>query len=184
MTTQPFWADPVEGDAWDVCQLGGEWLPGLCEVKTTVKRDVKIKKAKGKGGASMEDQGNDVATGTITLKMWTSAQWTELLRILPTIQPRRPEGAKDPLELVHPEPNAKAVTQVFVDEIPPFDKDDKGLMTVTFKFTEWCPAPKPVKAGKKAAKTQTPTPEEALIHHTMTDIDIMTQNLLRSTGAA
>jgi len=151
---QPFWDDPNESLAWDHAVVGGELLPGLCVVKTTVKRDIQLKKAKGKGGQTSEDQGNLAATGEIRMRIWTRAQWNEWLRILPTIQPRRPEGPKDPLEIIHPEPNSKSVSQITVDEIPPYEgPDEKGILTVVMKFKEWTPAPKPVKAGSGAAKS-------------------------------
>jgi len=158
MTAQPFWADPIGGFAWDYAMIGGEWLPGLCVVKTNTKRDVQLKKAKDRSGQSLEDQGNLNATGTITMRIWTDPQWQEWLRIFPIIQPRREGGAKDPLEIIHPEPNGKGVKAIFIDEIPGYPPPEKGILTITMRFVEWKPKPKPVTTGSGGARSDARLP--------------------------
>ena len=139
-------------DEWDSVKLGGEWLPGVWDVKVTTKRDVQLKKSKDKSGETMEDQGNVSADVVLTGQLWTAAQWREWLRIMPAIQPRRPDAAKEALELVHPEANSKGVTAIVVREIPPYGKD-KGILTITLNAVEWQPAPKPVKKGSGGSKS-------------------------------
>ncbi len=150
MAGQPYWEDIDGADAWDFPIIGGEVMPGICVVKTNVKRDVKLKKSKAKSGESLEDQGNKAATGTITMQLASRPQWDEWQRILPVIQPRRADGIKDPLEIVHPEPNSKNVTQIFIDEIPGYSPPAKGILTVTMRFKEFVPKPKKVRTGGSA----------------------------------
>lgn len=142
----PWWAD--SDLSWDILILGGEVWPGVCTVATTVKRALDKQKIKGSDGANLVDQGYEPAPVKITLRLWLREQWTELERLLPTIHPRTKGGVRQPLQIVHPEPNLKGVHQVYVEEISPITVE-KGLGTLTLSCVEWFPEPKPAKQKKK-----------------------------------
>ena len=152
MATQLFWDEPVGADYWDLCILGGEVLPGIAIVETDVQRKIDIKPIKGQDGGSLTDEGYKNAPVTITLQIWKEWQWNEWQRIQQNFHPRTKGGARDPLEIVHPEPNSKGVSQVYVQQLPPI-RISKGVGTITLKCIEWFAKPKPKKTGKGYAKS-------------------------------
>ena len=152
MATQLFWGEPNGAFLWDLCILGGEALPGIATVGTTVARKLDIKEVKGQDGGELDDQGYKNAPVTITLQLWEEWQWEEWQRIVPGFHPRNKGGSRDPLEIFHPEPNSKGVTQVYLSEIAPI-RIENGIGTITLKCVEWFSKTKTKKAGNNSARS-------------------------------
>ena len=49
----PSWED--DSKAWATCRIGGDLLPGTCEVSGSVALDIDVKKSKGKDGAVLQE---------------------------------------------------------------------------------------------------------------------------------
>jgi len=147
----PSWID--DADAWDRVGLADFYLPGICTVSgLEIARDIDVKKTKGSDGATMTDNGIDPAAFSITMHM-TAEEWPMWLAVLPKVHPRRPGGAREPMAIRHPEPNALGITNIYVKTIKVSPPSPRGGYTVTLGVIEWFPAPKPV---KKAAGKGTP----------------------------
>ena len=163
MGAQPFWVDEGgDEQAWDFCWLGEDLLPGLVEVEAGKSRDVDVQKNKGTDGAALSDDGYVPAAVTITLRMWTREQWAAWQDVYPKIDPQRPGGLRQPLSIVHPEPNHRGIDTIYVTSISGSSPRRGGVKTETIECLQWFPAPKPVKKSTKpkpppnAGGTETP----------------------------
>lgn len=149
MPSAPFWGgDTIEESAWNFCWLGEDLLPGIVEVTCPKTRSVDVKKQKGTDGAELEDTGYEPAKVTIKLKITDAEQWEAWLAVLPKIDPQKPGGLRQPLAILHPEPNSMGVTTVYVTTIsgdPPTARSGK---TITIECLQWFPAPKATKTSK------------------------------------
>jgi len=164
MGQSPFWVNyenESDEDAWGTCALGEVWLPGIAVVKVgKIERDIDKKKAKGKSGGTMTDNGYKPATVTIKLKLWTKEHHDWWLRILPKINPRREGATKDPFEVRHPGVMELGLGPMFVSAIDPGDPPSaKSGRTIIIYCEEWFDKPKAVKKGTgkpKSAATASP----------------------------
>lgn len=158
-----YWADNTL--LWDTLILGGEVWPGVPTIETTLGRAVDEQRVKGSDGAFLVDQGYDPAKIKITIRMWLEEQWREYQRLLPSVHPRTKGGVRSPVQIAHPEPNSKGVTQIYITGIGPL-LIDRGLGTATLDAIEWFPAPKPAKTSTKSKVPkdggQIPSPQDVL----------------------
>lgn len=146
----PSWIE--DPDAWDRVQIGDFYLPGLCTVMGLESGiDVDVKKTKGKDGATSEDNGIDPAKFDIEVHLIDDEDFRSWLSIFPKINPRRPGAARQPLEVVHPEPNLLGISQIIVKNIRCGVPSARGGKKYTLQCQEYFPAPKPV--NKSKAKT-------------------------------
>ncbi len=146
---QPSWIENPE--AWNTVVLGPATLPGICTETSRKGREVDFKKAPGFDGGTDTDRGSTPAEVTIEVQL-TARDWPVWQVVLPQIDPNRAGAASSPLEIVHPEPNARGIRAVRVLDIvgnPPTARGGKGY-TITCR--EWFPAAKPAKPqAKKSA---------------------------------
>ena len=142
----------VDAKLWDECIVGGNKLPGLCKLSGTgIARKLDKKNPKGKDGATLTDEGNQLGGITITQRIWTDEQWEETQRIFPLLQPRRPGGPRQPQSFYHPLSEFLGIRRVYVEKVPvPSHDSGMGMLTLTYQLTEWVPAP--VKTKKNTAK--------------------------------
>jgi hypothetical protein len=148
---QPGWEDE---DAfgpyfWDSVMLGGLPVPGECRVKCPLKRDVDKKKAKGKCGGTITDNGEDMTSVTITTQL-TSPQWKLFQDLLPKIWPRKKGGKRSPVSIEHPKTFACGIDEVYIESVDIGDPEN-GRITVTIECTEWLIAPKDAPKPKPSA---------------------------------
>jgi hypothetical protein len=143
-----YWDDRDDPLAWDTLLLDGEVWPGIAEISGAgVSRKIDVKKAKGQDGATIKDEGYQLAKLTITITIYSEYQWGELQRLLPTVHPRRKGGSRTPMAITNPQANLLGVTQIYIDKIsyPTKPKAKDGLCSIVMSAIEWAPAPKPVK---------------------------------------
>jgi hypothetical protein len=144
-----FW-DPVpttaEGplfpeDPWDVCILGGEFLPGVVTVRGAPMLSFDKKKAGGVDGATITVNGYLPGPVEIDLLMWTSAQWVHFQAIAPNIW-RRPnkktKASALAVSISHPAFDIWGISQVVVLGVSPPEKGPiEGSRVVKFKCVEY-----------------------------------------------
>lgn len=166
MAAIPYWGDdPDEGEdpearSWDFCWLGDDFLPGLSTVKVSDNgREIQKKKSKGKVGATLTDNGVGPATVTITLRIWTSAQYAAWLPIRKRIDPKNPGAIRAPTRIRHPETDEAQIKGVYVTQIEATPPTANGR-TYTITCTEWFPQPKDVKATQKIKEDGAATNEK------------------------
>lgn len=99
-----FTQDQPITNAWDLCQLGGDILPGIATVDIQKERQTEKKKAADRDGARITVRGIDAASISIQLLIWTPEQLRDLNRLWPILFP--PPGkqpAKPPMfDIQHP----------------------------------------------------------------------------------
>ena len=66
-------------DPWDIVELGGDPLPGICEVKGLAQLELDKKKQKGTNGLTLTVTGYQPGPFEITCTVWTQEQWEFLL---------------------------------------------------------------------------------------------------------
>lgn len=77
----PFWGNAAHvgsnfsDDPWDVVFIGGDPLPGICEVKGIAQLEVDKKKAKGANGSTITVSGYQPGPFEVSVTVWTSDQW-------------------------------------------------------------------------------------------------------------
>lgn len=155
----PYWDRRDWADAWDTLVLGADIWPGIAEISGAgVSRKLDIKQSIGTDGATMKDEGYQPARLTISITIYSEAQWLRLQELLPKVHPRKPGGSRTPLEIYHPQSSLLGITQIYIDKIgiPKKPSAGDGLCVLEMSAVEWVPAPKPVRtgAGTGAASTQ------------------------------
>lgn len=156
---QPHWEDDalLGPESWDTVFLGGERLPGRAKVKCPLKRSVEAKKAKGKCGGTITDNGEDITQVTISLEIATPAEWELWQKVQPKLWTRKKGGKRSPVSIEHPKTAVCGVTEVYLNSIDIGDPQN-GVLTVEILASEWLIAPKDAPKPKPSVKT---SPEEA-----------------------
>lgn len=152
-TGLPYWDDRDDPLAWDTLWLGGELWPGICEISGAgVGRKIDVKKSKGSDGATLKDEGYQLAKLTIRLTIYSESDWRSLQALLPTVHPKRKGGVRTPLEITNPQANLLGISQIYIDKIgiPKKPTSGDGLLTLDMSAIEWVPTPKPIKSGGAA----------------------------------
>ncbi|MEW5858395.1 MAG: hypothetical protein AB1861_13590 [Cyanobacteriota bacterium] len=145
----PWWYSTEEPLSWDMCQLGGEWIPGKVSVSGSgIKRNVDVKKSKGKEGATITDQGADLARFTLTVQVWGEQDWQDYQNLLATINPRAKGSKISPVEVVHPAINLLGVKRIYIDSIG-VSMIEKGILTQELSAIEWVDKPPSAKTSPK-----------------------------------
>jgi hypothetical protein len=126
----------ASGSSWDICALGSTFLPGVVTIENLeVGRDIDVQKRKKKEKARIKDNGLSPVTFDIIIEL-TGRQWSEWLKILPTIQPK--EGVpRKAFSITHPMVNAYNVQTVYIHKIKcPAPCARKG-MRIEIHCGEW-----------------------------------------------
>lgn len=136
----PWWDDAQA--PWDAVELAGFALPGVCNVKGKVGRDIEVKKSKGSDGASIKDNGYKPAPVTVTWRVHTKQQWQELQEFLPTIHPRTQGGERRAVSIKHPAPNLLGVDQIYIRDIVFPEVNGAKEIELRIDALEWREKPK------------------------------------------
>jgi hypothetical protein len=154
----PFWGDPSvpeqaydpgAGSPWDTAYLNGVQVPGYvrCEGDGPG-RKIDVKSGPGVDGASETQQGAEPAKFTMTVRMWTKAQWDAWQALADTISPRLGKTPAKPVDIAHPNPNAQDVKSVLVEKIS-LVKVTGQVGELTVRLLQWTkPVPSKVTTPK------------------------------------
>jgi hypothetical protein len=144
------------GSSWDIVQLGGVFLPGVCTVDgLDIGRDIDVQKKKKKEKARLRDNGLSPVTFEIIVEL-TAKQWPDWLRVRPQIQPKT-GGVRTPLQVVHPLVNAHEIDNVYVSRIKIDSPSPRKGMKIIIKVGEWFEEEKESKGpSKKLPASLTP----------------------------
>jgi hypothetical protein len=148
----PSWVSDnyLDAQSWNQVALGDVYLPGLCSIEgLDVGIDVDHKKKKGSDQPKSDDQG--IRPSRFAIKVWLTAKdWPLWLDVLPTFHPRRPGRARQPVEIVHPDPNSLGIKFVRVVSIKPGQSTAKGGKVIQIECIEWFDTPADTKKNNKA----------------------------------
>lgn len=153
MSLQFFGGGELEVFEWDTLYMAGKRWPGICTISGKgIARRLDQKRTKGSDGATLKDEGNDLAEFTIELLIYNPTDWAELQELIPLVSPRRSGGPRQPLAISYPSLALLGISACYIKAIsvPSIDKNSQQL-TVTMNAIEWVPKPKKV---KKAAGTR------------------------------
>lgn len=142
--------------------IGPYVMPGRAECPNGIeaRRDVDVKKPKGKSGGTMTDNGCEPVKVVFEIHMWTRAHHDEWQRVFPKISPRREGATKEPFEILNAYLWEQDIKDLAVVMINPGTYDTKGKRVAKIEAHGWMPAPKAVKKGtgkpKPASDRKTP----------------------------
>jgi hypothetical protein len=146
---QPGWeTEGIDAQAWNFCWLGDDLLPGIVEVTSRKSRAIDKHKSKGTDGCFLEDEGYEGGSVTIRLTLINAEQWQAYQDLLTNIDPEQIGGLKRPLSILHPEPNAKGITTVYVTEISGGHPSSASGKVEVIECEQYFPVVKPKKTSK------------------------------------
>lgn len=140
--------------AWDFVWLGGMLLAGIAKVSVKLSSDLDVKKPQGGTGATIADKGDPPAEIVIELNLANQNELNQLETMRSKLRPKSKSGARDPLEIVHPNPNFWGITAVTVKDIDSPSPDAVGGWNITITCVEWFPAPKKTPKPSKKPKDE------------------------------
>ncbi len=137
--TVPFWYDKGGAAAWDKVILGGFTLPGVARVEDAkAARALDSKRAKGRSGASLVDEGYTPAEFAVVLTVYEAAHLRELEQILPKIRPAR--GSKpEALSIAHPALDLLGISSCYVKQVGQLEDKGRGIMELRLGLIEFAP---------------------------------------------
>jgi hypothetical protein len=104
--------------AWDMVDVAGVALPGLAKVSGPgVEHAIDVKKSPGKNGATITDLGRSLGRFTITLVLWSAAQWDEFIQRRGMLQPLSRAGQLQALKVRHPAINALGIDSLYFTRV-------------------------------------------------------------------
>lgn len=141
-----------EGTDWDTTKLGDVVLPGIVTVEDLeVGIDIDTKKARGAECPTSTDNGLRASKFKLRVAL-NIRMWREWQAIAPSIQPRRPGHARQPVQIENLLVNHLGITEIRIAGIKAQSpRGDRGLVFFIL-CEEWFDKPKPV------AKNETPVP--------------------------
>jgi len=139
--------DWIEDAAWDMVQLGGVFLPGVCTVEgLEVGLDVDVQKKRKKEKAKLRDNGLSPCAFQIVVEL-TAADWPQWVQILPAIKPKT-GGIRTPLAITHPLVNLNDIRDVYVHKIHYDAPSARKGMKISIRIAEWFEEEKDAKQSK------------------------------------
>lgn len=154
----PHWDEAP--DEWDRLVIGRNVMPGVWDVEFSCKRQVDVKKSKGKDGGRIKDEGYANPIIELNGKIATAEQWAKLQQILPTLHPKKKGSARETYGIAHPKTKLLGISTVYLTEIRA-PQLSKGILSITITCVEFTPQPKAV----------TPNPKPPITGRNMLDQD-------------
>lgn len=136
-----------QSEDWDVLRLGGQVMPGVARVDVELGSGLDVKKPKGGRGARIKDQGAPPTELRITIEL-QHEEMDRFIAIRKLLRPRNVDGARDPMEIQHPQAALWGIHVVTIGAITAPMPGRGGTYVVTFTAIEWAPAPKKTKKAK------------------------------------
>jgi len=143
------WNDESGDDSWDTLFLGGDFMPGVARVDVTLSSDLDIAKPKAGKGATIKDNGDPPAKLKIRLQIVTKDEIDALAQKLSLLRPKAKNGARDPVEIGHPNANFWGINTITITDISSPQPDAVDGWIITIDAVQWFPAPKAVAAASK-----------------------------------
>ena len=150
MAIEHWYEDP---QAWDRLVLGRDVMPGVWDVSFGCRRELDVKKAKGRDGATFKDEGYDPSMIELTGKLTTPDEWRQLQVIMPKIRPRVMGRSRTPIEIDHPKTKLLSIRVIYVVEVVA-PSIQNGILSQRIRVLEWVDKPKAVKASNKPPEKQ------------------------------
>lgn len=147
-------ADWTKAEDWDVLFLGGKRMPGIAKVTLSLPSGLDVQKPKGGKAARISDDGTPPAELSIELTLQPH-EMEAFRAVHPILRPRAKSGAREPIEIAHPQAALWGVNVVTVGPIESEPPESGGVYTCSFTAYEWVPAPVKVKPKKN------PKPKDA-----------------------
>lgn len=151
--------DWVTNESWEVLYLGGERLFGVARVDIKLPSGLDIQKPKGGRRATIKDEGTPPAVLDISIELLPIELALFELQI-GLLRPRSKNGARDPIEIGHPNARLWGINVVTIGEIDSPQPRAGGTYVCSFTAHEWAPAPTKVKKSKKKPKDKAKEIEE------------------------
>ena len=156
MGTIPFWDETPghEGltqqvNEWDRVTIGGQTMPGLAHVEAKPQCKTDHKDAPGSHGANPTFHGYKPAPVTITLTVWTPAQWNDLETAIKRLWPAATKQKPKPVDVYHPALAVVSIKSIVIMGIDtPKDGKFHGSKVITIHAVEFLPS-----SGKPATTT-------------------------------
>lgn len=137
---------------WDVLRLGGQVMPGVAQVTVDLGSGLDVKKPKGARRATIRDEGAPPATLRVEIEL-LHGEMAAFESVKKLLRPRSVDGAREPLEISHPQAQLWGINVVTVGEVSAPMPSRGGTYLVSFTCVEWAPAPTRVKKAKKSPTT-------------------------------
>lgn len=141
---------------WDALYLGGKKFPGVARVNVALPSGLDIQKPKGGKRATIRDEGAPPAELDIEVELLPK-ELVEFEALIPLLRPRSKNGARDPLEIGHPQARLWGINVVTIGEVGAPHPQRGGTYKVNITAHEWAPAPTAVK--KPQSKPRDADPE-------------------------
>jgi hypothetical protein len=178
--TQGYEAFPELFGDWDVCELGGEALPGLASIKGSAMQRIDVQKVNGQDGGALVERGYTPGKFDIDLVMWMPQHWAAWQPLLLKIYRRAGKldvsesaddikkksatkqtaeieaTSKNALAISHPATRMLGVHAVIVESVAlPVEGPVPGSKLVTIKCVQYV-APSILPAVRKVKGTVDP----------------------------
>lgn len=141
---------------WETVIIGGNQLPGLCEVDAKPKKRHDKRGAAGEDGTSTTMHGYEGAEVTVSVRIWTPQQWTEFKRVRALFWPAFGKGNSPSFDIDHPDLANLGIKSVKVVEVgtgrPGKAKGEKVFPIKCVEFTK-----------RKKGKVVTQTDQASLV---------------------
>jgi hypothetical protein len=138
----PFWIEDVAVDSlWDSLFLGGTTWPGVAIVEPEVSRSIDVAK-QANLPPTLTDKGYNPGKVKVQLVMWNLGQWEDFQEVIPNFHPRKANGLRYPLDILHPATSVLGIDTVYLEKISTKHPSDQ-VYTVTLELLEWFPETKP-----------------------------------------
>lgn len=144
-------------DSWSLVGLGGKYL-WVATVDVEIDSGLDVQKPKGAAGATIKDNGDPPKKVKIRLQMASRPELDAFAAARSILLARKKGGARDPIEIEHPNTAFWGITSIVVDKIRSPSPDPVNGWEVSLDCLEWKPAPAPVKVQAKKPKTASKTP--------------------------
>lgn len=147
------WNDAETGgdDSWNLVRLGPKYL-FIAKVNVKLPSGLDVQKPKGAKGATIKDEGDPPAEITIELQLNSRPSLQAFEAAKPMLRQKAKNGAREPLEIEHPNPNYWGITAIVIKDIDSPQPDAVTGWKVTIQALEWKPAPNAVKPAAKKPK--------------------------------
>jgi hypothetical protein len=137
--------------AWDTLIIGTNVLPGVWDIEDgNVKRVLDVKKAPGRDGATIKDQGYE--NGALVCRGQMLAEhWETMQSIAQTLKLATKGKNRSPVLIHHPKALYLGITRVYIVEIE-VPRIDNGIMTASIRVLEYLDKTKGAGGAKKSSQ--------------------------------
>jgi hypothetical protein len=136
--------DPVvAASSYMFITIGGRRSPGIIASIDGFDRNTgwDVKEGKGQQGATLTRKSAPPAKGSITFRLGTSQQFTDMYQFVAFLRYAPGKDNKGAFDIYHPFLAINAVNTVVVESITPITHAGRGMYEITISFIEYLPPP-------------------------------------------